>query len=71
MVTYDNQSPDQIRMGDTVTDSLGRTFVADSDAVLDMGDYQVLSQGRWLTLDKDSLVSISYDESNWTDDVYV
>lgn len=66
MVTYEGQSPSEIRTGDTVTDALGRTFVAMSDAALVMGDYSVLSDdGRSLILDNDSKVTISYDESVW------
>jgi hypothetical protein len=67
MGTYVGQSPEMIRTGDEVTDGLGRTFVADSDAVLDMGDFQVLSDGKWLTLDAKSLVTITYDEQAWND----
>jgi hypothetical protein len=66
MVTYEGQSPSEIRTGDTVTDALGRTFVAMSDAALVMGDYSVLSDdGRSLILDNDSKVTISYDEDYW------
>jgi len=71
MVTYENQSPADIRTGDKVTDALGRTFTAMSDAALVMGDYSVLSDdGRSLILDVDSLVTISYDESVWNEDSY-
>ena len=66
MVTYEGQSPSEIRTGDKVTDALGRTFVAMSDAALVMGDYSVLSDdGRSLILDFDSKVTISYDEDYW------
>lgn len=70
MVTYEGQSPSEIRFGDNVTDSLGRTFIARSDAQLDMGDFQVLgvegtNAEKWFTLDAKSLVTISYDESDW------
>lgn len=69
MVTYEGQSPSEIRTGDKVTDALGRTFVAMSDAVLVMGDYSVLSdEGRSLILDFDSKVTISYNESDWNQD---
>lgn len=71
MVTYVGQSPADVRTGDTVTDALGRTFVAMSDAALVMGDYSVLSDdGRSLILDADSKVTISYDESVWNEDTY-
>lgn len=71
MVTYENQSPAEIRTGDKVTDALGRTFIAQSDAALVMGDYSVLSDdGRSLILDNGSLVTISYDESAWNQDEF-
>jgi hypothetical protein len=73
IATYENQSPSEIRTGDVVTDSLGRTFIALSDAELDMGDFQVLgitAEGieKWFTLDTKSAVDISYDESVWNQD---
>ena len=73
IVTYENQSPEEIRTGDVVTDSLGRTFIALSDAELDMGDLQVLgitAEGieKWFTLDFKSVVNISYNESDWNQD---
>ena len=75
MVTYENQSPADIRIGDVVTDSFGRTFIAFSDSVLEMGDYQVLGidgngNEKWFAIDPNSLVAISYDESMWTEDTY-
>lgn len=70
MATYNGQSPAEIRTGDIVTDALGRTFTALSDAVMDLGDYHVKAvwqgQERSLTIDHDSKVTISYDESNWS-----
>ena len=70
MATYNGQSPSEIRVGDTVTDALGRTFTALSDAVMDLGDYHVKAawQGeeRSLTLDYDSKVTITYNESDWS-----
>lgn len=70
MGTYKGQSPSEIRMGDTVTDSLGRTFTAVSEAVMDMGDYQITAvvdgKEKILTLDHDSKVTITYDESKWS-----
>jgi len=77
MVTYERQSPSEIRTGDKVTDALGRVFVAYSDAELSMGDYcvnGVLMDGgdvKSFILDADSLVTISYDESVWNEDTYV
>lgn len=73
MVTYENQSPSEIRTGDQVTDSLGRTFTALSDAVLEMGDYEVKGltpQGEEKYFTLDSPVTISYNESDWNEDVY-
>ena len=74
MVTYERQSPADIRIGDMVVDALGRTFIAQTDAALDHGDYVldgILSGEtvkRSFILDSDSLVSISYNESDWEDD---
>lgn len=73
MVTYENQSPSEIRVGDHVTDSLGRIFTALSDASLEMGDYEVKGETatgdvKWFTLDPNIGVTISYDESIWNDD---
>lgn len=75
MVTYTGQSPAEIRMGDTVMDALGRTFVARSDAAMVLGDYEVKGETpngetKWFTLEANSLVTISYDESMWTDEAY-
>lgn len=72
MVTYENQSPSEIRTGDRVIDADGREFTAESDAVLEMGDYVVNAYWRGdvkgLILDGKSLVTISYDESAWNQD---
>lgn len=73
MVTYENQSPSEIRTGDSVTDALGRSFTAVSDVSFDLGDYEVKGMDgsgeiRWFTLDAKSLVTISYDESAWNQD---
>lgn len=69
MVTYENQSPAEVRTGDRVIDALGREFTAESDAELVMGDYSVSAwyngDIRSLILDADSLVTISYDEDYW------
>lgn len=69
MGTYRGQSPSEIRTGDEVTDSLGRTFTALSDAEMVAGDYSVKTYDglteKWLTLDYNSKVTISYDESAW------
>lgn len=77
MVTYVGQSPADIRTGDKVTDALGREFISYSDAELSMGDYVVngvllSNEGdiRSFILDVDSVVTISYDESAWNEDVY-
>jgi hypothetical protein len=75
MVTYERQSPADIRTGDKVTDALGREFIAYSDAELSMGDYCVngaLMNGdvKSFILDTDSLVTISYDESDWNMDEF-
>lgn len=71
MVTYENQSPSEIRTGDRVIDADGREFTAESDAVLEMGDYVVSAwwngDVKGLILDAKSLVTISYDESDWSD----
>lgn len=72
MVTYRDQSPSEIRIGDKVTDADGREFMAESDAVLVMGDYVVRAWWKGdekdLILDAESLVTISYDESVWNQD---
>lgn len=75
MVTYENQSPSEIRTGDRIKDADGREFTAESDAVLVMGDYVVnavwpMWEGkvRGLILDAKSLVTISYDENIWNQD---
>lgn len=39
--TYTDQSPAEIRKGDKVTDSRGRTFIASSEAEFVLGDYHV------------------------------
>jgi len=69
MVTYNDQSPSEIRVGDDVTDALGRNFTALSDAVFVAGDYSVqamfVGDKKWLTLDYDSKVSITYNEWDW------
>lgn len=75
MVTYERQSPADIRTGDKVTDALGREFIAYSDAELSMGDYcvnGVMANGdvKSFILDTDSLVTISYDESDWNMDEF-
>ena len=75
MVTYEGQSPSEIRTGDHVTDSLGRIFTAVSDAYLEMGDYEVKGETatgdvKWFTLDPKSTVTISYDESAWNQDEF-
>lgn len=69
MVTYENQSPADIRDGDLVIDNLGRQFWAYSDAIADYGDYQVMgalvsapNDVRWFTVDLMSRVTISYTE---------
>jgi hypothetical protein len=67
MTTYNGQSPANIRSGDLVTDALSRTFWALSDAAEDHGDYVVTAElmdgeRKGLILDKDSLVTITYDE---------
>lgn len=73
MVTYEGQSPSEIRTGDKVTDSLGRIFYALSDAYMELGDWEVKGETptgdvKWFTLDPKSLVTISYDESAWNQD---
>jgi hypothetical protein len=74
MVTYENQSPSEIRTGDRVIDALGREFTAESNATLVMGDYSVNAwfngDVRSLILDADSQVTISYDESDWSQDEF-
>lgn len=77
MVTYVGQSPADVRTGDKVTDALGREFIAYSDAELSMGDYVVngvllSNQGdiRSFILDVDSVVTVSYDESDWNQDEF-
>lgn len=74
MVTYEGQSPSEIRVGDRVIDALGREFTASSDATLVMGDYSVNAwfngDTRSLILDAGSLVTISYDESTWNQDEF-
>jgi hypothetical protein len=69
-VTYSGQNPADVRYNDTVTDALGRTFVALSDAEKDQfGDYQVRTvwcgDDRWLTLDSDSVVTVTYNQHDW------
>ena len=74
MVTYERQSPADIRIGDAVVDALGRKFIAQTDAMLDHGDYVVdgILSGetvkRSFILDSDSVVTISYDEAEWNED---
>jgi hypothetical protein len=69
MGTWVGQSPSEIRTDDQVTDALGRTFVALSDAEMVAGDYVVRawysSDEKDLILDHDSKVTITYDESAW------
>jgi hypothetical protein len=67
MQEYRNQSPADIRYGDKVVDALGREFWAHSDATVLGGDYEVMGalvsspdDYRYFTLDKDSLVTISF-----------
>lgn len=74
MVTYENQSPSEIRTGDRVKDADGREFTAESDAVLVMGDYVVSAwwngDTKGLILDANSRVTISYEESDWNEDAF-
>lgn len=75
LVTYENVSPDNIRNGDTITLSDGRTFIAHSDvnadALRQFGEYNVMDAfGRWIAIAADDTVTVSYDESLYETDTY-
>jgi len=63
MVTNENVSPDHIRYGDMVTDNIGRTFYAYSDAEPDQYNmYNVLTaEGKWYSYDMSDRVTVSYE----------
>lgn len=77
--TYTNQSPTEIRKGDKVTDSRGRTFIANGEAQFVLGDYHVNgyayneATGRpdslltAYTIDNGTTVTLTIDEK---EDVY-
>lgn len=68
LVTYSDVTPDNIRTGDTVTDSQGRTYVAQSDAESDQyGEFNVLSNGKFLSYAPTERVTVTYDESAYAD----
>jgi len=78
LVTYKNQLPADIRFGDIVTDSRGRTFEVRSDVEFDRGDWHLTgylisdpAETNWrklgtipqsFTIDGNSLVTISYED---------
>lgn len=72
--TYTGQSPANIREGDTVIDSLGRTFVSAGMPEVVLGDYHVngypsgMHELKSFTMDMKSTVTISFEEGPETDD---
>lgn len=71
--TYNDQSPAEIRKGDKVTDSRGRTFVASNTAEEVWGDWHVSGYDsetgklRAYTIDGGTTVTLTIDEK---EDVY-
>lgn len=62
LATYSNQSPCDIRSGDTVADSRG-TYTAFSDAEKDQwGDFMVRSETGWRTYSDKDKVTITFDQ---------
>lgn len=69
LVTFPNVCPDVIRMGDTVTDSLGRTYVAQSDASEDQfGEFNVKTpSGHLYAYAATDRVTVTYDEAAYAE----
>lgn len=77
--TYTDQSPAEIRKGDRVTDSRGRTFIANGEAQFVLGDYHVNGKPcnsvtgqatdglRAYTIDNGTTVTLTINED---EDVY-
>lgn len=77
--TYTNESPESIRKGDKVTDSRGRTFIANGSAEEVLGDYHVngyhadnngnptSSMLYSFTIDEGTTVTLTIEED---DDIY-
>lgn len=69
-ITYDRQTPDSIRTGDTVMDSRGRTFTANGIPEMHLGDWHVngwdeIGNLRAYTIDGGTLVTVSYNEEDY------
>lgn len=73
LATYENVSPDSIRMGDRVQDKRGNDFIAQSDAEYNENEqtYNVLAPGmRWIAYDAMEGVTLTYDESEYAEYAY-
>jgi hypothetical protein len=72
--TFNNEPASAIRIGDKVQDRHGRSFTALSDGTYNevTGDYDVLSSDgkRWIAYGINETVTLSYDTSDYAEDIY-